>query len=80
MRTLIEKDRMWKAARECEWCGQTYRPRVPDQRFCGIECRNAGKAAEGRSARRAWWRDGRPMIDNRPVIEEPKPVAEFRRI
>jgi hypothetical protein len=61
--------------RECEWCGEMYRPRVPDQRFCGIECRLQGKAAEGRAARRAWWKEGRPMIDR----DEPKEVSTFRR-
>jgi hypothetical protein len=64
--------------RECEWCGQLYRPRVLDQRFCGMECRNEGKAAEGRSARRSWWAQGRPMI-NEAVIEEPKALPDYRR-
>jgi hypothetical protein len=64
--------------RDCEWCGQMYRPRVPDQRFCGMECRAEGKAAEGRAARRSWWAQGRPMI-NEPLRDEPK-ATEYRRI
>jgi hypothetical protein len=47
--------------RECETCGQMYRPRVEDQRFCSLWCRQEMKAAEGRAARRAWWELGRPM-------------------
>ena len=47
--------------RECEWCGTRYRPRVPDHRYCRATCRLQAKAAEGRAARRVWWRAGRPM-------------------
>jgi len=65
------------AERECEWCGQFYRPRVPDQRFCGMECRQEGKAAEGRAARRPWWRAGRPDFNDRRA--EPEPRIAHRR-
>lgn len=47
--------------RECSWCGQRFRPRVPDQKWCRATCRSQAKAAEGRAARRVWWRAGRPM-------------------
>jgi len=50
--------------RVCEWCREMYRPRVEDQRFCCLACRHEMKAAEGRAARRAWWREGRPMIED----------------
>jgi hypothetical protein len=61
---------------DCEWCGQMYRPRVPDQRFCGMECRLQGKAAEGRAARRSWWAQGRPVFND----DEPKALPEYRRV
>jgi hypothetical protein len=57
--------------RECEWCGQRYRPRVPDQRYCRAWCRARAKAAEGRAARRVWWQAGRPM--ERPQEQEVQP-------
>jgi hypothetical protein len=50
-----------RTKRECANCGKQYRPRVPDQRYCGPYCRALAKAAEGRAARRVWWRAGRPM-------------------
>jgi hypothetical protein len=49
--------------RECEWCGEPYRPRVPDQRFCRLSCRQQTKAKEGRDARRAWWSLDRPNFE-----------------
>jgi hypothetical protein len=63
--------------RECEWCGEMYRPRVPDQRFCGMECRNAGKAAEGRAARKVWFDAGRPVFNE--AIGEPELKVANRR-
>ena len=38
------------AKRVCKWCGERYRPRVEDQRYCGRCCRMQAKAAEGRAA------------------------------
>jgi hypothetical protein len=49
-----------RVPRECEVCQRRYRPRSPDQRFCGFDCRMKGKAAEGRAARRLWVQAGRP--------------------
>ena len=60
--------------RYCDYCGSKFRQRYPTQRFCRPWCRNEGKAAEGRSARRSWWAQGRPMI-NEAVREEPKHSA-----
>jgi hypothetical protein len=67
--------------RECETCGERYHPRVEGQRFCSLWCRQQMKAAEGRMARWAWRKLGRPMMgeeDNSrvndfepPMIEEP---------
>jgi hypothetical protein len=48
--------------RLCFWCGQKYLPHVPDQKYCGPYCRNKAKALEAKSARRVWWRAGRPML------------------
>jgi hypothetical protein len=47
--------------RECANCHGMFRPRVSGQRYCRTWCRVDAKAAEGRAARRAWWRAGRPM-------------------
>lgn len=55
--------------RECEWCGERYRPRVPDQRFCRPWCRQQAKAKEGRDARRAWWSLDRPMFEEQKTKE-----------
>jgi hypothetical protein len=52
-----------RVKRECKWCGQAFRPRVPDQRYCRLWCRTEAKAAEGRAARRVWWQAGRPKMD-----------------
>jgi hypothetical protein len=49
--------------RKCDFCKQSFRPRVPDQRFCGAWCRQQGKAKEGRDARRAWWSLDRPEYE-----------------
>jgi len=51
-----------RVKRVCEWCGQRYLPHVADQRFCSPYCRNKIKALEAKSARRVWWRAGRPML------------------
>jgi hypothetical protein len=40
-----------RVKRQCDWCGQSYRPHVPDQRYCGPYCRNKAKALEAKSAR-----------------------------
>jgi hypothetical protein len=64
--------------RYCAHCGQRFRQRHPDQKFCRRWCRLQHHAAEGRSARRLWWREGRPML-NEPVIDEPKALSEYRR-
>ena len=68
--------------RECETCRQMYRPRVEGQRFCSLWCRQQMKAAEGRMARWAWRKLGRPMSDHAndlqpPMIEEPM-IEEVR--
>jgi hypothetical protein len=62
--------------RACEWCRELYRPRVPDQRFCSLWCRHEMKAAEGRAARFAWRKAGRPMIEERVA---PRQVESYRR-
>lgn len=63
--------------RACEWCREFYRLRVSDQRFCSLWCRQEMKAAEGRAARRAWWREGRPMIEDRPMEAERETYRRF---
>jgi hypothetical protein len=50
--------------RECANCQTMFRPRVSGQRYCRTWCRLEAKAAEGRAARRVWWRAGRPMIED----------------
>lgn len=52
--------------RNCDYCGQFFRPKVDAQRYCGQWCRMNAKAAEGRAARRVWRRAGRPMEDELP--------------
>ena len=47
--------------RSCEYCGQVYRPRVEDQRWCRRWCRKQAMALAGRAARRAWIEAGRPV-------------------
>jgi hypothetical protein len=46
--------------RQCHFCGASFRPRHPSQRYCRYWCSLNGKSAEGRAARRVWWRAGRP--------------------
>jgi len=65
--------------RYCAHCGVSFRQRHPDQKFCRRWCRLQHNAAEGRSARRVWWREGRPMLDNRPIREEPAMERSYRR-
>jgi hypothetical protein len=69
--------------RECETCGRMYQPRVEGQRFCSLWCRQQMKAAEGRMARWAWRKLGRPMTGvpdlQPPMIEEPMEVREAYR-
>jgi hypothetical protein len=74
-------NRKWYAMeeRECEWCRDLYRPRVPDQRFCCLSCRQEMKAAEGRAARRVWRAAGRPMIELTPVRLEEAEREAYRR-
>ena len=48
----------------CEVCKGEYRPRSPDQRFCGAACRYEAKKLEQRSARRVWAEHGRPLIND----------------
>jgi hypothetical protein len=45
----------------CEYCGQVFRPRIEDQRFCRRWCRKQAMAIEGRAARRSWDDQGRPI-------------------
>jgi hypothetical protein len=59
-----------RVKRECECCGEMFRPHVPDQRFCRPWCRLKVKAKEGRSARRVWWRAGRPIIEDKQIEDE----------
>jgi hypothetical protein len=56
--------------RNCAYSGAKYRPKVDDQRFCRRWCRMQGKAAEGRAARRVWWRAGRPMVEEEQAEQE----------
>jgi hypothetical protein len=53
-----------RAKRACLWCGRKYLPYVPDQKYCGPYCRNKAKALEAKSARRVWWRAGRPLLEH----------------
>jgi hypothetical protein len=46
--------------RRCRYCGESFRPRVPDQVFCRRWCRHEGKKADGRVARSLWRAAGRP--------------------
>jgi hypothetical protein len=46
--------------RVCKWCGERYRPRVEDQKFCGRWCRLEAKKSEARAARSVWRKAGRP--------------------
>jgi hypothetical protein len=48
----------------CEVCKRKYRPRSPDQRFCGAVCRYESKKLEAKSARRVWAEHGRPIIND----------------
>jgi hypothetical protein len=57
--------------RHCEFCNASYRPKVDSQRFCRKWCRKQALALEGRAARRAWWRAGKPI--------EPETREEFKR-
>jgi hypothetical protein len=55
---------IWK---ECGCCSRLFQPQREAQRWCCADCRAKGKAAEQRSARELWRREGRPMLD------EPRP-------
>jgi hypothetical protein len=63
----------------CAYYGQRYRPRYPTQRFCRRWCRLQGKLAEARSARRVWVGAGRPVFNDRPVVDEPDTREIYRR-
>jgi hypothetical protein len=54
----------WK---ECGCCSRLFQPQREAQRWCCPACRAEGRAAEQRSARELWRREGRPMLD------EPRP-------
>ena len=51
---------IWK---ECGCCSRLFQPQREAQRWCCAECRAEGKAAEQRSARELWRRQGRPVLD-----------------
>jgi hypothetical protein len=51
---------IWK---ECGCCSRLFQPQREAQRWCCPACRAEGKAAEQRSARELWRRQGRPMLD-----------------
>jgi hypothetical protein len=53
-----------RVLRECTQCGQRYRPRVPDQKYCSPYCNAEGKKRDAKSARRVWVREGRPIIND----------------
>jgi hypothetical protein len=46
--------------RQCETCGEMFRPRYPTQRWCRAWCRAEGKASEARAARSTWCAAGKP--------------------
>jgi hypothetical protein len=48
------------ARRRCRYCGESFRPRLPEQVFCRRWCRLEGKKSEARAARRVWRAAGRP--------------------
>jgi hypothetical protein len=52
-----------RVKRQCEQCHSMFRPRVPEQKWWGPYCRMKAKAAEGKAARRVWWANGRPTLD-----------------
>jgi hypothetical protein len=52
------------AKRQCQQCGRSFRPRVPDQVLCGGWCRNERNKLQQKSARRIWAREGRPMVND----------------
>jgi hypothetical protein len=54
----------------CEVCTETFWPRVAGQRYCSRDCKKAGKAAEGRAARRLWEAAGRPKLNCTEAAEE----------
>jgi hypothetical protein len=55
---------LWKPSRAvCEYCGQVYHPRVPDQRYCRPHCRKEAMSLDAIAARRAWAAAGRPISD-----------------
>jgi predicted nucleic acid-binding Zn ribbon protein len=49
--------------RHCEVCGKLYRPRVPDQRFCGFYCRDKQRKRDAKAARRTWWFEDKPSLE-----------------
>jgi hypothetical protein len=51
---------IWK---ECGCCSRLFQPQREAQRWCCPECRAEGRAAEQRSARELWRRQGRPVLD-----------------
>jgi hypothetical protein len=49
--------------RTCPNCGQQFRPERSHQVYCRQWCRMKAKAAEGRAARRTWWKAGKPTLE-----------------
>jgi hypothetical protein len=64
-----------RVKRPCAYCGQFFRPRVADQKWCRPWCKARAKAHEGRSARRAWWAAGRPMFGETEVNQREEQQA-----
>jgi hypothetical protein len=56
-----------QVTQRCEVCKRDNRPRAPDQRFCGPECRYEAKKREQRIARRYWVAEGRPPVGGADV-------------
>jgi predicted nucleic acid-binding Zn ribbon protein len=53
--------------RQCVVCGQSYRPRVPEQTVCGEWCRKERHKRRQRSARHYWAANGRPPVNDADV-------------
>jgi hypothetical protein len=49
-------------SKTCIVCGTPFMPRVYTHVYCTVRYRMDAKAAEGRSARRLWEAQGRPMV------------------
>jgi hypothetical protein len=61
--------------KNCETCQRLFEPWRHDQRWCCAECGAEGRAAEARSARELWRRQGRPVLDEPSITKRQRAVA-----